>query len=255
MLLLQLSFRKRYVVRALARSFPTKTFVGDKKKIGEELILQSQIHGLFKKTSLGEVKKISTSICHVGNETVIKLAALGNEQARAELLKRHIMDVESIEYLEASKIFDKIAQENKVSHWLSLPNKIGVIFFFSAAFISMPLVFHLDTALWFNELFVTADIPEPKDLETWLETGSWTWLWMEPLTGQLNFFLIALGFARMQFKTLGIKPYSTAIKEKRAQELVTKFPQYDPDIVKQYSMSKPFKWSINTLIRKIQGLE
>ncbi len=36
-------------------------------------------------------------------------------------------------------------------------------------------VFDLNTALWFNEYFVTADVAEPADLETWLEVGSWTW--------------------------------------------------------------------------------
>ena len=31
---------------------------------------------------------------------------------------------------------------------------------------------------------MTTDIPEPRDLETWLEVGSWTWGWMEPPLGQ-----------------------------------------------------------------------
>lgn len=40
--------------------------------------------------------------------------------------------------------------------------------------------------LWFNEHFVTADVPEPKDLETWLEVGSFAWQWMEPLIGKYS---------------------------------------------------------------------
>lgn len=39
---------------------------------------------------------------------------------------------------------------------------------------SFPLCFHLDTALWFNDNFVTAEVAASKDLETWLEVGSWT---------------------------------------------------------------------------------
>ena len=31
---------------------------------------------------------------------------------------------------------------------------------------SLPMVFDLTTALWFNEYFVTADVAEPEDLET-----------------------------------------------------------------------------------------
>ena len=34
-----------------------------------------------------------------------------------------------------------------------------------AGFLTIPLCFDLDTALWFNEVYVTADIPESKDLE------------------------------------------------------------------------------------------
>jgi hypothetical protein len=34
---------------------------------------------------------------------------------------------------------------------------------------SIPMIFHLDTVMWFNELYVTSDVPEAKDLETPLE--------------------------------------------------------------------------------------
>ena len=42
---------------------------------------------------------------------------------------------------------------------------------------SLPMVFDLNTALWFNEYFVTADVAEPEDLETWLEVGAHEWMW------------------------------------------------------------------------------
>ena len=56
--------------------------------------------------------------------------------------------------------------------------------------LSFPLVFHLDTCLWFNEWCVTADIAEDRDLETVLEVGKWSWQWMEPVLGQLSFALL-----------------------------------------------------------------
>ena len=34
------------------------------------------------------------------------------------------------------------------------------------------LVFNFDAVNWFNDKFVTADMPPPADLETWLEVGS-----------------------------------------------------------------------------------
>merc|ERR1719291_346241 len=124
----------------------------------------------------------------------------------------------------------------------------------TGALVSFPLCFHFETVHWFNHHFVTADIPEPKDLETWLEVGSWSWNWMEPVLGHLSFFLLCLAFARAQFKTLGIKPYSKAILESRAETLAKEFPQYDPEIIKLYSMSQPFEWSLVNFAQKIQGL-
>ena len=52
---------------------------------------------------------------------------------------------------------------------LSLPYQIGIGMGVTAAFASIPLVFDLSTAEWFNKLYVTTDVPEPEDLETMLE--------------------------------------------------------------------------------------
>jgi hypothetical protein len=53
---------------------------------------------------------------------------------------------------------------------------------------SIPMIFHLDTVLWFNDYYVTSDVPEAKDLETPLEVGSWAWNWMEPPLGILKYY-------------------------------------------------------------------
>lgn len=38
----------------------------------------------------------------------------------------------------------------------------------------------------FNEHYVTTDVADDKDLETWLEVGSWTWGWNEPVLGTVS---------------------------------------------------------------------
>lgn len=63
---------------------------------------------------------------------------------------------------------------------LTLPYKIGILSAVLAGVVSLPMCFELNTVMYFNEHFVTADIPEAKDLETPLEVGSWAWNWMEP---------------------------------------------------------------------------
>jgi hypothetical protein len=38
---------------------------------------------------------------------------------------------------------------------------------------SIPLCFDLSTAIWFNDAYVTTDVPDDEDLETFLEVGGW----------------------------------------------------------------------------------
>lgn len=110
------------------------------------------------------------------NSSLVTLGAWGDHGACREILKRHIMDVHSVPYDEAEEKFKEIATKNKEGSWIvSLPYQIGIAMALTAAFGSVPLVFDLGTAKWFNHFYVTADVPEPKDLETWLEVGSWTW--------------------------------------------------------------------------------
>merc|ERR1712137_1509333 len=96
-------------------------------------------------------------------------------------------------------------------------------------------------ALWFNEVMVTTDVPEDKDLETVCEVGSWTWNWMEPPLGQISFFLLCLQFARSQMLNLGAAPYTEMILNSRARRLSEKFPQYNHRIVRQYVECSKFQ--------------
>lgn len=50
----------------------------------------------------------------------------------------------------------EIVTENRKGLWLAtLPYKLGIVASVSVATLSIPMIFHLDTVLWFNELYVT----------------------------------------------------------------------------------------------------
>ena len=138
-----------------------------------------------------------TSVKEMDNSSLITLAAMNDHEAACEMLIRHIMSHDKVNYASALEKFDEIEEHHGKGLTLYLiPYNIGIATAVSAACISVPLVFHLPTVHWFNHFFVTADIPPPQDLETWLEVGSWSWNWMEPPLGQISFFLLCLQFSR-----------------------------------------------------------
>ena len=147
--------------------------------------------------SLEMAKAMPRGFEAMDNSTLISVAASENHDARIEVLKRHIMAVDNVSYDKATETFKKIASKNREGMFMAaLPYNIGIISAVVAAFGSMPMVFHRGTAEWFNEGYVTTDVPEEADLETWLEVGSWTWNWMEPPLGALSFSLLCLQFSR-----------------------------------------------------------
>ncbi len=80
-------------------------------------------------------------------------------------LNRHI--------IQAIKIFHKIAKTNREDMSVAaLPFYTGVFVSVTAGYLSIPLVFHRGIVEWFNEKYVTAEMPPVEDLETWLEVGS-----------------------------------------------------------------------------------
>ena len=168
------------------------------------------------------------------------MAASGDQEGREERLIRDIMAVDSIEWSVAHKTFHKIAQRNRSGLSIAtLPYKLGVLTAVSAGFISIPMIFHIDTVMWFNELYVTSDVPEAKDLETPLEVGSWAWNWMEPPLGQISFFLLCMQYARAQLENLGAHPYTAAYKARRAARLCREFPTYSPVHLTSFSEGDP----------------
>jgi hypothetical protein len=188
------------------------------------------------KPHLGLVDTLPMSVREMDNANLAVLASLRHHDARKEVLKRHIMSIDRVSYDEAEIVFRKIqAKHAEFNNVLSVPYRIGVFTALTAGFLSFPMVFHLQTAEWFNALFVTTDVPEPKDIETFLEVGSWTWGWMEPPLGQISFFLLCLQYSRAQLENLGIKPYTQRVKRYRAERLAQAFPQYDPRALLSYS--------------------
>lgn len=64
-----------------------------------------------------------------------------------------------------------------------------------------------------------------------LETGAWTWNWMEPALGTASFTLLCFQFSRSQIKKIGMKPYTERLMEARARSLIEAFPNYDRSIL------------------------
>lgn len=158
--------------------------------------LKQQAAGVLSENNLPLPHKIE----EMDNSTLLTVAALENHEARIEVLKRHIMSVDKCSHEEATKTFEKIAKKNREGMALAaLPYQLGIVLGVAAAVGSIPLVFDLQTTLWFNELYVTTEVAAPEDLETALEVGSWAWNWMEPPLGTLSFCLLALQFSRYVF--------------------------------------------------------
>ena len=83
------------------------------------------------------------------------------------------MAQDNISHAEATNFvhetIEKAALGGNIRLFGLLPYRMGLLSVGALALSTSPLVFHHDTVLWFNEAFVTADVPEPKDLETVLE--------------------------------------------------------------------------------------
>jgi hypothetical protein len=188
------------------------------------------------KVTLEQAQDMPRSYNELPNELIIAAAIEGDQEAVEERLIREIMAVESLNWDDARPIFLEMVQENRKGLFMiTLPYKIGVVSAVVAGVVSLPMVFDYNTVLWFNEFYVTSDVPEAKDLETPLEVGSWAWNWMEPPLGQVSFFLLCMQFARAQLQNLDKKPYTEYIKATRARRLCQAYPKYSPSIVTAFS--------------------
>mmetsp|Transcript_13499 Transcript_13499/g.28977 ORF Transcript_13499/g.28977 Transcript_13499/m.28977 type:complete len:149 (+) Transcript_13499:650-1096(+) len=134
------------------------------------------------------------------------------------------------------KVFEKIAETNREGMTVAaFPFYLGLGVALTAGYASIPLVFHKESVEWFNENFVTLELPPPEDLETYCEVGAASWEWMEPILGHISFYLLCMAFARAQLQNLGIRPYYHWQLERRSRHLIQKYPQYDAEFLSNYS--------------------
>lgn len=188
-----------------------------------------------------EAKQMPRTYQALSNEAIIIMASNGDQDAREEKLKREIMAVDDVEYAECHVRFQEMKKANKEGMAIgTLPYKVGILMGVTAAVVSVPLVFDLNTVLWFNEHCVTTEVPGDEDLETVLEVGAWAWNWMEPPLGQISFFLLCLQFSRAQMQNINLKPYGGWLADRRARKLSERYPQYNKFIVEDFARNDSF---------------
>lgn len=192
--------------------------------------------------SIDEAKKMAKTYNELPNEALHMMAASGDQEAREERLIREIMSVDHLEWIDAQRKFLEIQRANRELpvRLYSIPYILGLSVYVGIGVISIPLIFHYPSVVFFNEHFVTADIPEPKDLETWLEVGSWSWNWMEPVIGELSFLILCSQLAVIQLQLLKWDPYDKAVMRIRATRLHLRYPQYSKMILMDFARYDEF---------------
>lgn len=102
------------------------------------------------------------------HEQIIQLCVEGSHEARREALTRNVMSVDNVEHAEAKTVVTKMAEENRTLMYIEyFPYHAGIGSAVFGGVVSFPMIFHAETVLWFNEKFVTAEVPEIQDIETW----------------------------------------------------------------------------------------
>lgn len=93
------------------------------------------------------------------NDMLLTLAIMGDQEAREERVIREIMSVDNISWEKAELTFLEIIHANRSGLFFStLPYKIAIFTAVAVGFGSIPLIFEINSVLWFNELFVTSGI-------------------------------------------------------------------------------------------------
>eukprot|EP00211_Chloroparvula_japonica_P014833 CAMPEP_0119122706 /NCGR_PEP_ID=MMETSP1310-20130426/2882_1 /TAXON_ID=464262 /ORGANISM="Genus nov. species nov., Strain RCC2339" /LENGTH=250 /DNA_ID=CAMNT_0007112405 /DNA_START=40 /DNA_END=792 /DNA_ORIENTATION=+ len=194
--------------------------------------------------SIDEARCLPRKFRECNNDIIYTLSIQGEHGARKERLLREIMRVDECTWKEARAKLAEMDSYNDTYHSLvTLPYKLGLGVALFASISSIPLVFHRDSAVWFNNIFVHEDLPDGglESLDTFWKVGSWTWGWMEPYLGTASFVLLGLQFSRAQMKNINYKPYTEAVLSWRANRLAAKFPQYNRVVVRDFSKSDPWQ--------------
>lgn len=110
-----------------------------------------------------EPQVLPRAYCEMSNETLLIYAARNNAEAVREVMAREIMVVDQVSWYEAQAKLKEMDAANKKGMFIGfLPYKLGILASVAGGLASIPLTYHLPTILWFNEHYVTADVPMPK---------------------------------------------------------------------------------------------
>ena len=170
------------------------------------------------------------------NDVLSVLSAQGYLGARKERLLREIMSKENCTWPEArKKLYEINVANDKYGTLFQLPYRIGILLGVAGGVGCIPLVFHRETALWFNSRFVQEEVPD--DLSNFWQVGEWTWSWMEPALGTLSFTLLGLQLSRQYMQKMEWSPYAERVNKFRADRLAKLYPQYETEIVRDFAKS------------------
>lgn len=118
------------------------------------------------KVTVAQAKQMPACYAEMPNDIILNMAVNGDQEAREERLIRCIMATDNVSWEQAQIQFLKIVESNRRGLFMAtIPYKIGIAAAVIGGFASIPMIFHLDTVMWFNEHFVTTDVPDDKDLE------------------------------------------------------------------------------------------
>jgi len=214
-----------------------------KQQVEVHQVEDHHVHSHYRCPSIVDAEHLPRRFQELSNEIVSIASLQGFFGARRERLVREIMRVDKITHEEAYKKLEIINQQNDQYAWIiTLPFRVGFTIGITAAFTSIPMVFHKGTAAWFNEHFVHESLPEGglESLDTIWKVGNWTWGWMEPYLGTASFVLLGLQFARVHLQKMNKKPYTEWVLSRRADRLAGLFPQYERQIVRDFAKSDPW---------------
>ena len=176
------------------------------------------------------------------NETLAVMASLGVHGASKERMLREIMRVDGCSYVEAYAVLAKMNLHLEGGTSLhKLPYQAIIAGAWALGVVLIPLgVFQKDLAIWFATVHVGVDLPPADEIDTVWKVGTWTWQWMEPIIGTWSFVLLALQLIRANGLQIDAKPFNERILTARADDLYKQFPEYEREIVRDYSKSDPF---------------
>eukprot|EP00667_Euglena_gracilis_P016871 EG_transcript_17692 len=206
---------------------------------------QRSSHLKYRRPTLQDAEDLCRNYQEMSNDILCILAYQEVPAATRERLTREIMRVDHVSWEAADQKVEEMDKANDRYAWLMhMPHQLGVFLGVAGALVSIPLVFHKPTCVWFNQNIGKHDIPEEglDGIETIWEVGSWSWEWMEPIMGTLSFLLLGLQFARANLQNMQIKPYTATMQHVRASRLAKLYPQYDAEIVRAFA--KQDDWNV-----------